>query len=55
MKIGDNAATAIFALVGVGTLVSVLMTSTAKKLSAKQDEPSMDDRMKIFEQPPSKR
>ena len=55
MKIGDNAATAIFAIVGLGTFASVLMTSTAKKLGAKQEAPSMEDRMKVFDQPPTKK
>ena len=55
MKVGDNAATVVFAVVGVGTLISVLMTSTAKKLGAKPEAPSLDDRMKIFDQPPGKR
>ena len=55
MKIGDNAATAIFVVVGVGTLVSVLMTSTAKKLAGKHEETSLEDRMKIFDRPSGKK
>ncbi|KAK9827426.1 hypothetical protein WJX74_001273 [Apatococcus lobatus] len=47
--------TVIFAIVGLGTFVSVLMTSTAKKLGAKQEAPSMEDRMKIFDQPSTKK
>ena len=53
-KIGDRTAMAIFTVVGLGTLASILLTSQVKKVAVGQQpkQASFDERMAALEKRP---
>ena len=55
-RLGDTASFVVMGGIGIATLYTVLMTSAAKKQLQGRDHASQsfEDRMKVFEQPPSK-